>query len=211
MKQTTITTLRGMHSHHVGAYFKIYHLCKDRQVSELWADNIAVYLADVFISDNVSMRHAKVQQEALAIDVALTALEKVNLLSYNEDKIVISELYKKPQERNEKLTEVLDGVWNEWIVYKQTNKPYKTARTELIAFNHLMKSCKNDEKLAKDVILNAIARQWMGLNADVCIRQWKDASETFSKLAPLTKLIKEKHDKIGRIDRQDLQEWIESN
>lgn len=198
MKQSTITILRGMHSHHVGAYFKIYHLCREMNVAQIEAENIAQHLASYFIPHNVSMRYAKIQQEALALDVALTALEKVNLAFYELDRIVINELYKKPIERNEKLIDALGGVWSEWIEYKQSNKPYKTAKTELIAYNQLMKSCSNDEQLASSVILNAISRQWVGFNVDVYLEQQ-------SKL----KNQSNDSDKIGRISRQDLQQWID--
>ena len=209
MKKDAINKLRGMHSHHVGVYFKLYYLCKDNQVAEIMSDNIALHIASIFINPGISMREAKIQQEALALDVAFTALEKANLVKYEVDQIVVHELYKAPQSRNEKLREALGGTWNEWIEYKQSNKPYKTAKTETIAYNQLMKACENDERLAADVVLNAIACQWMGLNADICIRRWNDAKETFNKLAPITKVIKEQNDKIGRISRQDLYEWID--
>jgi hypothetical protein len=198
MKKDVINKLRGMHSHHVGAYFKIYHLCREMNVAQIEAENIAQHLASYFIPHNVSMRYAKIQQEALALDVALTALEKVNLVFYELDRIVINELYKKPIERNEKLIDALGGVWSEWIEYKQSNKPYKTAKTELIAYNQLMKSCSNDEQLASSVILNAISRQWVGFNVDVYLEQQ-------------SKLKNQSNDssKIGRISRQDLYEWID--
>jgi len=206
MKQTTITTLRGMHSHHVGVYFKLYYLCQEHKLHEIYAENIAVHIASVFIPIQVSMREAKVQQEALALDVALTALEKANLITYQEDHVLVHDLnkVKKVKEvveipKNEKLIGVLGGLWDEWMEYKKTNKPYKSPRTELIAFNQLMKACSNDEQLASNVILNAISRQWLGLNVDVYLQQQ-------------SKLKSETNDtsKIGRINRQDLYEWIDS-
>lgn len=217
MKPSTINALRGMHSHHVGVYFKLYHLCHEHKIHEIYAENIAVHIASVFIPLNVSMRDAKVQQEALTLDIALTALEKANLMTYQEDHVLVHDLnkVKKVKEivvapRNEKLVGALGGTWDEWIEYKLTNKPYKTARTELITYNQLLKACNNDEKIAADVVLNAISCQWIGLNADICIKRWKEAKETLNKLAPITKSIRDQHDKIGRISRQDLQQWIDS-
>jgi hypothetical protein len=198
MKQSTITILRGMHSHHVGAYFKIYHLCKEMSVAQIEAENIAQHLASYFIPHNVSMRDAKIQQEALAIDVALTALEKVNLLSYELDRIVIHELYKEP--RNKDLMGQLDGCWDEWIDYKTkvSKTPYKSAKSEYMAYSTLMRDCSNDHDLAKRVIVNAIGRQWVGFNVDVYLEQQ-------SKL----KKQSNESDKIGRITRADLYEWID--
>ena len=217
MKVSTINALRGMHSHHVGVYFKLYYLCQEHKLHEIYAENIAVHIASVFIPLQVSMRDAKVQQEALALDVALTALEKANLITYQEDHVLVHDLnkVKKVKEvveipKNEKLIGLLGGAWDEWMEYKKTNKPYKTPRTELIAYNQLMKACSNDEKIAADVVLNAISCQWMGLNPEICINRWEEAKKIVSKLAPQLQSIKDNHDKIGRINRQDLQEWIES-
>jgi hypothetical protein len=157
-----------------------------------------MHIASIFISPGVSMRDAKVQQEALALDVAFTALEKANLINYQIDSVIVHELYVNPLTRNETLKGALDGAWDDWVEYKKDNKPYKTAKTELIAYNQLMKSCSNDEQLASSVILNAISRQWVGFNVDVYLEQQ-------SKL----KNQSNDSDKIGRISRQDLYEWID--
>jgi hypothetical protein len=199
MKLSTINALRGMHSHHVGVYFKLYYLCKEYKVAEIISDNIALHIASIFIRPGVSMRDAKVQQEALTLDVAFTALEKVNLLTYNEHQIVLTELYKEP--RHKDMIGLLDGCWDEWIDYKTnvSKTPYKSGKSEYTAYSILMRDCSNDSELAKKVIINAIGRQWVGFNVDVYLEQQ-------SKLKTQTN----DSDKIGRINRQDLQQWIDS-
>lgn len=221
MKVSTINALRGMHSHHVGVYFKLYYLCQEHKLHEIYAENIAVHIASVFIPLQVSMRDAKVQQEALALDVALTALEKANLITYQEDHVLVHDLnkVKKVKEvveipKNEKLIGLLGGAWDEWMEYKKTNKPYKTPRTELIAYNQLMKACNNDEKIAADVILNAISCQWIGLHPHISLNKLKQAQEDLNYIQPALKKINEikaQNDKIGRINRDDLQKWIDED
>ena len=215
MKKSTVSILRGMHSHHVGAYFKIYHLLKDRQQSELIADDICMALADIFIPYQTSMRLAKVSQEALALDTALTSLEKHGLVIYEMNKIVLKELYVKPITRNESLKGALDGAWDEWMEYKQDNKPYKTARTELIAYNQFIKVVGQSIEKAKYCIESAISSQWQGLNPEISLRKLKNANENLKYLSPAIKKINElkgeQHDKIGRINREDLQKWIEQD
>ncbi len=198
MKKDAINKLRGMHSHHVGVYFKLYYLCKDNQVAEIMSDNIALHIASIFINPGISMREAKIQQEALALDVAFTSLEKANLVKYEVDQIVVHELYKEP--RNKDLVGKLDGYWDEWIEYKTnvSKTPYKSAKSEYMAYSTLMRDCNNDHDLAKQVIVNAIGRQWVGFNVDVYLEQQ-------------SKLKNQSNDssKIGRISRQDLYEWID--
>jgi len=168
MKKDAINKLRGMHSHHVGVY------------------------------PGISMREAKIQQEALALDVAFTSLEKANLVKYEVDQIVVHELYKEP--RNKDLVGKLDGYWDEWIEYKTnvSKTPYKSAKSEYMAYSTLMRDCNNDHDLAQQVIVNAIGRQWVGFNVDVYLEQQ-------------SKLKNQSNDssKIGRISRQDLYEWID--
>lgn len=199
MKKDVINKLRGMHSHHVGVYFKLYYLCKENKVAEIISDNIALHIASILISPGISMREAKVQQEALTLDVAFTALEKANLLTYNEHQIVVTELYKEP--RHQDMIGLLDGCWDEWIDYKTnvSKTPYKSGKSEYMAYSILMRDCTNDSELAKKVIINAIGRQWVGFNVDVYLEQQ-------------SKLKNQTHDtdKIGRISRQDLQQWIDS-
>jgi hypothetical protein len=198
MKKDAINKLRGMHSHHVGVYFKLYYLCKDNQVAEIMSDNIALHIASMFINPGISMREAKIQQEALALDVAFTSLEKANLVKYEVDQIVVNELYKEP--RNKDLVGKLEGCWDEWIEYKTkvSKTSYKSAKSEYMAYSTLMRDCNNDHDLAKQVIVNAIGRQWVGFNVDVYLEQQ-------------SKLKNQSNDtsKIGRISRQDLQQWID--
>lgn len=198
MKKESVMKLRGMHSHHVGAYFKLYHLCKENAVSEIYSENIAIHIASIFIAPGISMREAKVQQEALALDVAFTALEKANLIKYELDSVRVNELYK--EDRNKDLIGHLDGCWDEWIEYKTnvSKTAYKSAKSEYMAYSTLMRDCGNDHDLAKQVIVNAIGRQWVGFNVDVYLEQQ-------------SKLKKQSNDtsKIGRISRQDLYEWID--
>ena len=198
MKKDAINKLKSMHSHHVGVYLKLYYLCKDNKVGEIFSDNIALHIASIFINPGISMREAKIQQEALALDVAFTALEKANLIKYEVDQIVVHELYKEP--RNKDLIGKLDGYWDEWIEYKTkvSKTPYKSAKSEYMAYSTLMRDCKNDHDLAQQVIVNAIGRQWVGFNVDVYLDQQ-------------SKLKNQSNDssKIGRISRQDLYEWID--
>jgi hypothetical protein len=144
------------------------------------------------------MREAKIQQEALALDVAFTSLEKANLVKYEVDQIVVNELYKEP--RNKDLVGKLEGCWDEWIEYKTkvSKTSYKSAKSEYMAYSTLMRDCNNDHDLAKQVIVNAIGRQWVGFNVDVYLEQQ-------------SKLKNQSNDssKIGRISRQDLYEWID--
>ena len=214
MKKNTVSILRGMHSHHVGVYFKIYHLLKDRKQSELIADDICMALADIFIPYQTSMRLAKVSQEALALDTALTSLEKHGLIMYEQDRILVHDLYIKPLQRNQSLIGALDGAWDEWIEYKQDNKPYKTAKTELIAYNQLMKVVGNSSEKAKYCIHTAISYQWQGLNPEIAMRKLKEANENLQYISPSIKKINEikqqQNDKIGRINREDLQQWIDT-
>jgi hypothetical protein len=185
MKKDAINKLRGMHSHHVGVYFKLYYLCKDNQVAEIMSDNIALHIASVFINPGISMREAKIQ-------------EKANLVKYEVDQIVVNELYKEP--RNKDLVGHLDGCWDEWVEYKTnvSKTSYKSAKSEYMAYSTLMRDCNNDHDLAKQVIVNAIGRQWVGFNVDVYLEQQ-------------SKLKNQSNDssKIGRISRQDLYEWID--
>lgn len=198
MKKDAINKLRGMHSHHVGVYFKLYYLCKDNQVAEIMSDNIALHIASIFINPGISMREAKIQQEALALDVAFTSLEKASLIKYEVDQIVVNELYKEPQ--NKDLVGKLAGYWDEWVEYKTkvSKTPYKSAKSEYMAYSTLMRDCNNDHDLAQQVIVNAIGRQWVGFNVDVYLEQQ-------------SKLKNQSNDssKIGRISRQDLQQWID--
>jgi len=214
MKKDAINKLRGIHSHHVGVYFKLYYLCKENKVAEIISDNIALHIASIFISPGISMREAKVQQEALALDVAFTALEKANLINYQIDSVVVHELYVNPITRNESLKGALDGAWDDWVEYKRDNKPYKTAKTELIAYNQLMKAVKNSTDKAKHCIESAISSQWQGLHPDISLRKLKEAQENLNYMQPALKKINEikakQNDKIGRISRQDLQQWIDS-
>jgi hypothetical protein len=215
MKRNTIAILRGMHSHHVGAYFKIYHLLKDRKQSELKAEEICITIADAFIPAGISMRQAKVSQEAIALDTALTSLEKHGLLIYEQDRILLHELYVKPITRHESLKGALDGAWDDWMEYKQDNKPYKTAKTELIAYNQLIKVVGKSIEKAKYCIESAISSQWQGLNPNISLRKLKNANENLKYLSPAIKKINElkgeQHDKIGRINRDDLQKWIDED
>jgi hypothetical protein len=214
MKRNTIAILRGMHSHHVGAYFKIYHLLKDRKQSELKTEEICITIADAFIPAGISMRQAKVSQEAIALDTALTSLEKHGLLIYEQDRILLHELYVKPITRNETLKGALDGAWDDWIEYKQDNKPYKTAKTELIAYNQLIKSVQNNKGKAQYCISSAIGSQWIGLHPHISLNKLKQAQEDLNYIQPALKKINEiksQHDKIGRINRDDLQKWIDED
>lgn len=214
MKKNTVSILTGMHSHHVGVYFKIYHLLKDRKQWELSAEEICLSVADAFIPLDVSMRQAKVSQEAIALDTAFTSLEKHGLIIYEQDRILVHELYIKPLQRNQSLVGAIDGAWDEWIEYKQDNKPYKTAKTELIAYNQLMKVIDNSSEKAKYCIHTAISYQWQGLNPDIAMRKLKEANENLQYISPAIKKINEikqqQHDKIGRINREDLQQWIDT-
>jgi hypothetical protein len=215
MKKELVMKLRGMHSHHVGAYFKLYHLCKENGIFQIYSENIAMHIASIFISPRVSMRDAKVQQEALALDVAFTALEKANLINYHIDSVVVHELYVNPISRNETLKGALDGAWDDWVEYKKDNKPYKTAKTEMIAYNQLMKAVKNNIDKAKHCIESAISSQWQGLHPDISLRRLKEAQENLNYMQPALKKINEikakQNDKIGRINREDLQQWIDSD
>jgi hypothetical protein len=216
MKRNTIAILRGMHSHHVGAYFKIYHLLKDRKQSELKAEEICITIADAFIPAGISMRQAKVSQEAIALDTALTSLEKHGLLIYEQDRILLHELYVKPITRNETLKGALDGAWDDWIEYKEHNEPYKTAKSELIAYNRLMKSLNDNTENAKYCIETAISRQWKGINPEIGLVIRKKANENLQYIGRAYNKINElkaQYDtnKIGRINRDDLQKWIDED
>ena len=81
---------------------------------------------------------------------------------------------------------------------KVSKTPYKSAKSEYMAYSTLMRDCKNDHNLAQQVIVNAIGRQWVGFNVDVYLDQQ-------------SKLKNQSNDssKIGRISRQDLYEWID--
>ena len=203
-----------MHSHHVGVYFKIYHLLKDRKQWELSAEEICLTVADAFIPLDVSMRQAKVSQEAIALDTAFTSLEKHGLIIYEQDRILVHELYIKPLQRNQSLVGAIDGAWDDWIEYKHENKPYKTAKTELIAYNQLMKVVGKSIEKAKYCIESAISSQWQGLNPEISLRRLKNANENLHYIQPalekINQIKQQQHDKIGRINRDDLQQWIDT-
>jgi hypothetical protein len=72
---------------------------------------------------------------------------------------------------------------------------------------------KSIEK-AKYCIESAISSQWQGLNPNISLRKLKNANENLKYLSPALKKINEikaQNDKIGRINRDDLQKWIDED
>lgn len=175
----------------IGLYHYLLHYCKTMQLYSLHNDSglITELLNSLKPSPN--------------LDALLVELDTAGFIIYEPFSITVVDLEPK-EKRDHSLDEALSGTWLAWVEYKANEKKsaYKSPESERRAYAQLLRDCDNNEDLAAGALVNAMAMNWHGPNADVYLKR-------------LNNLKKEKNEqttapKLGRINTNELQQWLNS-
>jgi hypothetical protein len=153
-------------------------------------------VSSTLISKHISQMNGLTSAQ---VDLSLTRLEKLGLIEYHEHFIIISDLI-VIDHRCHELDSALDGMWMEWIEYREKKKKkYIDSKSEQRQYDQLMEQCSGNRELAKNVLANAIARQWIGYNTAVYLEEQTKIKAHGTKQG----------DTIGRIPRSAIEEWVQ--